>query len=477
MRSEAQRQASRINGAKSRGPKTPGGKAITRFNGLTHTLCAAQAVLPGEDPAQFQAHRDALFDDWQPMSYTRALLVERVAIASWRLRRAPSLSEASLRGRAADDAVRAFDGERQEPSSAPSTASRTTPAPPSPCSSPAPSASTASWPPGASWTPRLEGGPAGWSQRYHRRLMLLLGAPDGTDLITAGPLPTASARLLASRKPGVRPLPAGEAEESVAGLRRLAAQAMDRLRDLRRHAPDTSGDRRRAAEAASGDVTAEAQLRHRYEMALDRSLRGTIYQLLAAAERSGARPAGARPCGRDARGPGGVGPGGAGAGAGARSRGSAGRSGDDRVAAARPRAVGAGFARRRRARVDPEPRRRPVPRPGGPVAGPGGGRREQVDALRSTHMNIRRDSRARTASAPRAATARGPGAARRSCLGLGLDLESRGGPDRSPSGRRSRKRPDGRGLHASRRSATRTARGPGPPIQVPTETRPPLRGA
>ncbi len=133
----------------------------------------------------------------------------------------------------------------------------------------------------------LEHGPAGWSQRYHRRLMLLLGHPDGTDLITAGPLPIASARLLAARKPGVRPLPAGEAEESVAGLRRLAAQAIDRLRDLRRHAPDTSGDRRHAAEAASGDVTAEAQLRHRYEMALDRSLRGTIYQLIAL-DRSGA---------------------------------------------------------------------------------------------------------------------------------------------------------------------------------------------
>ncbi len=34
-------------------------------------------------------------------------------------------------------------------------------------------------------------------------------------------------------------------------------------------------------------MTAEAQLRHRYEMALDRSLRGTIYQLIAL-DRSGA---------------------------------------------------------------------------------------------------------------------------------------------------------------------------------------------
>ncbi len=301
MRTEAQREASRINGAKSRGPKTPEGKAITRFNGLTHTLCASQAVLPGEDPAQFQAHRDALFDDWQPMSYTRAMLVERLAIASWRLRRAVT-SESALRARAADDAVRAFDGERQE--AVERAVDRFEDDPRAALTLLQSSALGIDRLLGA-WgelDAAMEDGPAGWSQRYHRRLMLLLGHPDGTDLITAGPLPTASARLLAARKPGVKPLPAGEAEESVAGLRRLAAQAIDRLRDLRLHAPDTSGDRRRAAEAASGDMTAEAQLRHRYEMALDRSLRGTIYQLIAL-DRSGADLAGLDPAAGTAAGP------------------------------------------------------------------------------------------------------------------------------------------------------------------------------
>ncbi len=293
MRTEAQRQASRVNGAKSKGPKTPEGKDAVKFNGLTHGLCAVQAVLPGEDPAEFQAHRGALFDDWQPMSYTRSLLVERLAIASWRLRRAVT-SESALRARAADDAVRAFDGERQE--AVERAVDRFEDDPRAALTLLQSSALgidrlMAAW---GELDAALEGGPAGWSQRYHRRLMLLLGHPDGTDLITAGPLPIASARLLAARKPGVRPLPAGEAEESVAGLRRLAAQAIDRLRELRRDAPDTSGDRRRAAEAASGDVTAEAVLRHRYEMALDRSLRATIYQLLAL-ERSGADSAPSQP--------------------------------------------------------------------------------------------------------------------------------------------------------------------------------------
>ncbi len=295
MRTEAQRQASRVNGAKSKGPKTPEGKDAVKFNGLTHGLCAAQAVLPGEDPAEFQAHRDALFDDWRPMSYTRSLLVERLAVASWRLRRAV-LSESALRARAADDAVRAFDDQcraaveravdrfEDDPRAALSLLEY---------SALGIDRLVAAW---GELDAALEHGPAGWSQRFHRRLMLLLGHPDGTPLITAGPLPIASARLLASQAPGARPLPKGEAEESIAGLRRLAAQAIDRLRDLRRHAPDTSGDRRRAAEAASGDMTAEAQLRHRYEMALDRSLRGTIYQLIAL-DRSGADLAGPDPAG------------------------------------------------------------------------------------------------------------------------------------------------------------------------------------
>ncbi len=378
MRSEAQRQASRINGAKSRGPTSPEGKAITRFNGLTHTLCAAQAVLPGEDPAAFQAHRGALFDDWRPMSYTRSLLVERVAIASWRLRRAVT-SESALGARAADDAVPAFDAERQE--AVERAVDRFEDDPRAALTLLRSSALgidrlMAAW---GELDAALEGGPAGWSQRYHRRLMLLLGHPDGTDLITAGPLPIASARLLAARKPGVRPLPAGEAEESVAGLRRLAAQAIDRLRDLRLHAPDTSGDRRRAAEAASGDVTAEAVLRHRYEMAA-RTARSAGRSTSSSPWTAPAPDlAGPRPCGGPGRGPGWAGqrrlnpregrprrP---------KSRRPPGRSAAARVAAARPRGGGAGFARRRRARVDPGPSRRPGPRPSATDPGRLGGRR------------------------------------------------------------------------------------------------------
>ena len=74
MRSEAQREASRINGAKSRGPKSPG-TGLAKFNGLKHGLRAEEVVLPGEDPAEFEAERRGFLDEWAPPSRTRALLV------------------------------------------------------------------------------------------------------------------------------------------------------------------------------------------------------------------------------------------------------------------------------------------------------------------------------------------------------------------------------------------------------------------
>ena len=56
MTSEAQMKASRENAKKSTGPRTPEGKARASKNALKHGLMAQDAVIPGEDPAEFDRH-------------------------------------------------------------------------------------------------------------------------------------------------------------------------------------------------------------------------------------------------------------------------------------------------------------------------------------------------------------------------------------------------------------------------------------
>ncbi len=65
------------------------------------------------------------------------------------------------------------------------------------------------------------------------------------------------------------------------------AEQVARLRELRSQKPDPADLRARAVAAAYCDGSEEGKLRHRYEMAIDRSLRATIQQLIML-EKSGA---------------------------------------------------------------------------------------------------------------------------------------------------------------------------------------------
>jgi hypothetical protein len=84
-----QTKANRLNALKSTGPRTAEGKARSSRNALTHGLTAQEVVIPGEDPAAYQASRQQLIDDLQPNGSCEVELVERLAATFWRLRRIP----------------------------------------------------------------------------------------------------------------------------------------------------------------------------------------------------------------------------------------------------------------------------------------------------------------------------------------------------------------------------------------------------
>jgi hypothetical protein len=84
---DKQREASRINGAKSRGPVSVEGRARSSRNSLRHGFCSSVVVLPHEDQAHFEQLRDSYIDDFQPANQSQLDLVETMVAAQWRLNR------------------------------------------------------------------------------------------------------------------------------------------------------------------------------------------------------------------------------------------------------------------------------------------------------------------------------------------------------------------------------------------------------
>jgi hypothetical protein len=58
MATPAQIAANQANAQKSTGPRSVEGKSVSRFNALKHGIDAASIVIPGEDPADYDALAD-----------------------------------------------------------------------------------------------------------------------------------------------------------------------------------------------------------------------------------------------------------------------------------------------------------------------------------------------------------------------------------------------------------------------------------
>ena len=87
MATPAQINANRANAQKSTGPRSAEGKSTSRFNALKHGIDAASIVIPGEDPAEYEALAAHYLDEYRPKSASEHFHVDTMLRADWQKRR------------------------------------------------------------------------------------------------------------------------------------------------------------------------------------------------------------------------------------------------------------------------------------------------------------------------------------------------------------------------------------------------------
>lgn len=91
-------RSSRANGALSRGPRTPEGKAASSRNALRHGLTSQCIVLPNESRESFQALFHQFVDRFAPLDDIEVGMIEEMAASYWRMRRAWAVETNLLQG-------------------------------------------------------------------------------------------------------------------------------------------------------------------------------------------------------------------------------------------------------------------------------------------------------------------------------------------------------------------------------------------
>ena len=87
MATNAQINANRANARKSTGPRSVEGKSASSMNALKHGADAASIVIPGEDPADYEALAHDYRRDLQPSGAVEEFQVDTIIHADWERRR------------------------------------------------------------------------------------------------------------------------------------------------------------------------------------------------------------------------------------------------------------------------------------------------------------------------------------------------------------------------------------------------------
>jgi hypothetical protein len=100
--------ARRKNAQVSTGPQTQTGKRRSRWNARTHGLLSKEVVIrkgdAKENAAEYRALLELLLDEQQPVGMLESMLVERIAVCYWRLRRVLRAEVGEIR-KTADSAI------------------------------------------------------------------------------------------------------------------------------------------------------------------------------------------------------------------------------------------------------------------------------------------------------------------------------------------------------------------------------------
>ena len=96
MGSELQSAQSRLNGAKSRGPKTLAGRERSKMNATKHGLRARTVVLPGESKEEYASWVQCTIKSLKPRDEFELQLARRTADAEWVRVRALNAQHAEL---------------------------------------------------------------------------------------------------------------------------------------------------------------------------------------------------------------------------------------------------------------------------------------------------------------------------------------------------------------------------------------------
>ena len=110
VRSASQAAASVLNGARSHGPKSAEGKATSSLNAIRFGFTAAHLLLPGEDPAAYEAFLDSWFAALAPTTMPEATSVAQLADTAWKLERLSRVENGRMLARLEEEVEKTDEG-------------------------------------------------------------------------------------------------------------------------------------------------------------------------------------------------------------------------------------------------------------------------------------------------------------------------------------------------------------------------------